>query len=238
MATSGTTTYSIGRDSVITEALKLIEVLEEGQSATATQISDCTPALQLMVKSLAAQGLHLWKRNSVSITLTAATATYTFGPSNWTSSKVLRLLDVNIKDTSSSIETPLTGLSLTEYEQLSNKTTTGTPVQYYFNPYRATSTITLWPVPDTSAAANKTLEVVYQSHFEDMTSSSTEFDFPIEWMDAIVYQLAVRIAPFFGYPLDKRKFLKAEAAEKLMEAKDFDREITSVYLQPSPKRGF
>lgn len=236
MSTSGTTTYTIARDDLITEALKILEVLEEGQSASATQLSDSLPPLQLLIKSMANKGLFLWKRTNISVTpLVEDQANYTFGPSNFGSALSLRIYDVTLKETSSSIERPIRPMSLEEYESLSNKTTSGQPTQYYWKKLNTSSILYLWPVPDATTAAGYTVEVVAQTQFEDMTATATNFDFPVEWLDAIVYQLAVRLAPMFGYPLEKRKYLKMEAAEKLEEALDFDQEDASVYIKPSQR---
>jgi len=238
MATSGTTTYSINRDDLITEALKLIEVLEEGQSATATQLSDSLPTLQMMIKAMSAINLQLWKRTYITISpLVLSQADYEIGPTgaDEVADKPLRILDINRKD-SDGVEVGLTQLSLNEYESLSNKTTSGIPTQYYFNPYTVNSKVSLWPVPDATAVSDYTVEIVCQTYMEDMTASTTDFDVPVEHMENIKYQLAVRLAPIFGYPIDKRYLLRKEAKEIADMVDSFDTEDSSVFLQPSLRR--
>lgn len=238
MATSGTTTYSVDRDTIITEALKLIEVLEEGTSANVDQINDAVDPLQMMLKSFTAQGLHLWKRTSISIpTLTAGKATYTIGPSgaDITADKPVRLLTVTIKDGNGN-EIPMTRLSLQEYEQLSNKSTSGKPIQYYFNPERLISSFTVWPVADSNSAANDSIDIVAQTHIEDVTNGNEEVDVPAEWYEVIKYQLAVRLAPMYNYPLESRLLLRKEAKELLDNLLDWDSEDSSIYFQPDLTR--
>ena len=60
MATSGSTDFSIDRDSIIEEALQIVGVLGVGEAPTAAQLTDYSRTLNLIVKSLMAEGLLLW----------------------------------------------------------------------------------------------------------------------------------------------------------------------------------
>lgn len=64
MATSGTVTYRINRDALITAALRLCAAIDPENTAgpTATQISGGSEALNLMIKGWEAEGLQLWER--------------------------------------------------------------------------------------------------------------------------------------------------------------------------------
>jgi len=59
MATSGSTNFSVDRDTIITEALEHIGVLAEGDSPTAAQLTSCARTLNMMVKSWQTDNLHL-----------------------------------------------------------------------------------------------------------------------------------------------------------------------------------
>jgi len=60
MATSGITTFSISRDTIIREALAICGVIDETEAPSAEMISRGTISLNLFAKSLMAQGYHLW----------------------------------------------------------------------------------------------------------------------------------------------------------------------------------
>ena len=64
-----------------------------------------------------------------------------------------------------------------------------------------------------------------------MSSADTP-DFPSYWTDAIIYELAVNLAPEYGVPLQDRSALKAEAKAYLEQAQGYGDEDTSLFVQP------
>lgn len=60
MATSGSTDFSVDRDSIITEALQLCGVVPEGGTPTANQLSDSARTLNMLVKNLQVKGFNLF----------------------------------------------------------------------------------------------------------------------------------------------------------------------------------
>ena len=60
MATSGSYNLTTTRDAIIASALRKIGILAEGQSATATQISNAAEALNFLTKAWASAGMPLW----------------------------------------------------------------------------------------------------------------------------------------------------------------------------------
>lgn len=231
MATSGSADYSIDRDTLIKEAMQLVGGLGEGVSPNSTQIADYSRTLNLMLKAWQAYGLQLWTIETADINLAASTSSYTLGPAGTTglTERPLKVVEVYLRDTDSN-DTPLLALSRNEYVRIADKTTTGNPTQWYYDPQLTNGVLYVWPAPDTTSAAY-TLKVVYQSPIEDMDSASDEFDLPQEWYEAIKYGLAVRLAPVFGMPYNDRLALRAEAKEILDLALSWDTEQESIYLQ-------
>lgn len=233
MATSGTYAYNITAGNLITDALRTLGVLEEGGTASATQLSDCLPSLEMYVKSLSKYGLNLWTINSASEseTLVASTSTYT------TDYPALKILEIIHRDTDGN-DTPLTPNSREEWWRIGDKTTTGTPTQFFFDPNNASSTagtIYLWPVPDTTVAGD-TIRIVYQFYVQDITATTNTIDVPQEWLETIKYGLAVRLAPMYGYPTQERTLLLREYNQMLKDNLDWDREQESIYFQPEMRR--
>lgn len=80
MALSGSVNYVINRDDLITHAYKGLGVIRAGGTASADQITFATTALQLMVKSLQADGLQLWVLKHATLVPSINTQSYTLGP--------------------------------------------------------------------------------------------------------------------------------------------------------------
>lgn len=230
MATSGSVDYTIDKNTLIKESLQLVQALGEGVEPTATQYADAGRTLNIMVKAWQAYGLQLWTITTGSIDLALSTASYTLGPNGTTgiTERPLKLTNVYITDSSSN-DTELFPLTRQEYVALSNKTTSGFPTQYYYDPQLTDGVLYIWPVPDSTTAAY-TLKVKYQSPIEDMDSSTDDFDFPQEWYEAVKYGLAMRLALPYGMPYLERKTLKEDYLEILDLAKSWDTEQESVFL--------
>ena len=233
MATSGSTNYSTNRDSIITGALRIIGAVAQGETPTATQISEAAEALNYMVKAWHADGMPLWAIKEYSIDLVASTASYRIGESQTVNTpKPLRIIDAYYHDTTSNIDIPMTLLTHKEYNRLGNKTTTGEPIQFYYDVQRTYGDLYLFPVPDTTAASN-TVRIVYQRPYEDFDQASDEPDFPQEWFDALKFGLADRLCPEYGVPIVDRNDIRSRAKQLKEEALGFGTEEGSIHFQAS-----
>ena len=227
---SGSVDFSLNRNDVIQEAMELIGVYDVGMGMSNEDISSCARSLNMMVKSWQAKDIKIWKISEGSLTLVASQSAYVLGPGgDLVIDKPLRIIEARIQD-SSSIDIPLTKLSRTDYKLLSNKTTTGIPTQYYYQPGKTTGTLNIWPVPDATTAANYTGKVSYYSPLEDFDVSSDTPDFPSEWFGAIAYNLAVWIAPKFKVPLSSIPDVVGMAQDLLYIIETWDQEDVSVYF--------
>jgi hypothetical protein len=90
----------------------------------------------------------------------------------------------------------------------------------------------LWPTPDATTIADKTLTIVYQRPFHDMVNGANTLDFPQWWHEAVIFGLAWRLCGDFGVPLADRKTLAQEADYFLQEALSFGTEEGSMFMQP------
>lgn len=233
MATSSSYNFNPTRDEIIQSSLRLLGVGHRGESVPADEINDASMALNIMLKSWQADGLQLWKREEKSITLVASQRVYTLGPSgNVTMQRPLRLLEVVRRD-SSNIDVPLNVLSKNEYWGLSNKFSEGAPVSYHYDPQLTNGDLYLWQVPDTTVAAEYTVEIVYHIPFEDMDSTTDNFDCPTEWLQAIKFGLAVDLAPEYGIDLPQQYRLQKQFDTAYEKALSWDQEDTSIFFQPN-----
>ena len=127
-------------------------------------------------------------------------------------------------------DTPIRTVSRDEYFAQPLKTTEGEANEVYYDKQRDFGEFFVWPSPLNS---NKQLKLTVQEPFEIFDSAEDDADFPPEWYDPITFQLALRMAPEYGFPLQERQALKAQADEILNELLMYDREPESVYFAPN-----
>jgi len=118
-------------------------------------------------------------------------------------------------------------VSRSEYMAISDKDSEGIVNQIYYDPQLTTSTLYVWPEPSDT---KERLKMSMKYPIEDFDASTDNADFPIEWAEALKWNLAERLAPEYGTSLT------LEAQKLAMETKDnvmsFDKETTSIYIQP------
>lgn len=147
-----------------------------------------------------------------------------------------RILECNRKDSSNNTIT-VTPLSLEEYENLPDKTQTGIPVNYFYDPLLNNGRLYLWLTPGTSEAADYSIDIVVATQVHDMDRSTDLFDFPQEWLLPIVLNLAFELSDIYGdISVSKRDRLESRAVRKLDDVANYDQDTTSVYLQPDLRR--
>src|SRR5574343_375521 len=202
MTTSAVTSWELDRNTIIKSALRKLGVLAQGQTPSTEDYSNGAEALNSLIQTLSTEGMPLWKRTTVSITPVAGTASYTI-------SNVWKVVQVVLADQNSCTQIDLLPKSYYDYKRLPDGTS-GQPVNYVYTPGIENGTLIVWPTPDSSVAANKTIDVVYQKEFFSFNSSTDTPDFPAYWTDALIYGLAVRLAPEYGIPLQDRQMLMRE----------------------------
>ena len=226
MATSGTYDFSVNRDQLISSALRLAGVIAQGETPSTSQISDAAVSLNMMVKAWMADGMPLWAIETLSIPFVAGQNTYTIS-----TPKLLKPIQSWNRNTSSQVDIPVRMISREEYNILGNKSTTGNPIQIFFNPNRDSTEIKVFPTPDSISAAQNTLYLVAQRPYQDFDTASDTPDFPQEWYEAVKYGLAVRLAGEYNIDIETRRVLVAEAAAIKQEALSFGTEENSLYFQ-------
>jgi hypothetical protein len=216
MATTGTASLTCSRDQLITEAYKKIRVVAEGGSASATQISDVTLRLNMIIKNCMSNGLMLWTYQQIVIPTVAAQVAYTIGPTgaNVTNVRPVRIAEYGnfIRQVSSgaNLDTPLRVVSRAEYFQYGNKGASGVINTIYYDSQFNTATT---PSPSTGygtlyvyvspSDTSRTIYLNAQRPLYDMTTGTDEFDFPAEWYYYLVYALAADIADDNEVPEDR-----------------------------------
>lgn len=174
--------------------------------------------------------------DTVVIATGLASAAAINNPIHWYTNKIDRpneLLEVYRRNIDDVVDVPLIRLSRTDFFTLSDKDTSGIPVNFYYDPQLTNTVLHVWPTANATFAKNSTLQLLIKKPFDDMDNANDDFEFPQEWYEAIVYGLAERIAPMIGYPIPDRQLLKMEAGAYLDLALSFDHEQTDVTFVPN-----
>ena len=230
MATSGSTDWTLNRDQVITGALRKLAVLPSGGTPSTAQVNDASDALNAIVKAFQADGMPLWKIQSYTFTVTSGTSDYNIGVGQTlNTAKPLKVLQA-FYTPSGGNRTPMQVYNRYDFNVLPIPNSTGTPVNLYYQPLRTTGLIRLWPIPNDSTT---TITIDYQSMYEDMDAAANDFDFPSEWIQALIYNLAWALSPEYGIPPTDRAMLQKEAEYWHQYALSFGSEEGSLYLQPN-----
>ena len=226
MTTSSTYTYQLTRNQIIESALRKLGVIAEGQSPSAQNYTDGAMALNTVIAQLKSIGMPLWARSEYTFTPIAATYTIGTGMTLNTPFPVKLLQAIRIDN---GARVPME-IESRENFNIFPGNSTGTPLKVNYQPYINYGVVSFWPTPTSSNTATVTL--VYQRPFQYFTASTETMDFPEEWYNAIIYHLAVRLAPEWGVPLPDRQMLMQEAKTYTEDALMTGQEDASFYLAP------
>jgi len=140
-----------------------------------------------------------------------------------------------VREDRNEIDIPVDSLSYEEYFQQPNKTQSGTPTLYEYDRQLGVGVIRVWLVPED---VEWLLKITYSEKIEDFDANSNTPDFPQEWEDAIVLNLAVKLAPTYGKGNGQNfAALLQEANQALTDALGSDTEQSSMFLQPDFRGG-
>jgi len=228
------------RDQLVTDALRKCGALGDGETAAAAQLAAGANAINALIKAWAAHGLQIWKMETVTSLMSLMTSevglTVGVGQTIVTSNSPVKLISAYRYDALSEVSVDLTVESRERFFDIPNRTSEGAPVAVYFQPLKTTGTFYAWPLPDESWVTNGSFKLDFQVQFTTTTSGSDVLDMPDHWEEALIYNLAVRLAPEYGLSINDRNVLKIEAKETLQLALDFSNEEGSIFLRPNRVR--
>ena len=239
-------TYTVTRDQVITLALRKLGVLEIGSSPDPDTVANAAMSLNLLIKQLSTDGLKLWKITELIIPLTSGQTTYTLGGSTSTlmydslnptvaiTDKPLKAIQGFYRNMQSTppIDTPVMLVSKQEYNVLGSKFSTGTANTIFYDPRNLNGVLYVYLTPDLNAQTNLQLHIVAQLPLNDLTSALDIPDFPNEWMNCLVWNLADQLSLEYGVPMNSRQEIGQRAATYKTLLSDWDVESSSTFFAP------
>lgn len=126
----------------------------------------------------------------------------------------------------SGIDTEVMQCGREDYFNLPNKTSTGQSVQYYYNPKLNNGTLYLWPI---MSDVDYLIKFTYYQEINLFTTTATDADFPDEWVEALAYNLAIRLAPDYGFGVPPE--VAAVAAQSYQNVLNWDQGDASVFFE-------
>lgn len=192
MSTATTDTFTESCDEIISDALTNLGAIGPGGTAKGKMRAHAFRALNRVAKKIDANGDFLWRTVRRSIPIVAGTASY--GPSVL-GADVLGLQDpAGFVLTGQDSRSVLYAQSNADFRSLSNRTSTGTPVNYLIERTLSGCTLTLWPVPNAAG----TLEVYAALRAKDFVTGADTPDFDAKWISCLIQGLSAELAPAYG----------------------------------------
>jgi hypothetical protein len=187
MPTSGEQNWTRTVGETIKSAMVELGALSMGDEPEDSEYDEALPRLAGLLKELATQGA-LYRDAAATVVIPGASggATLPDDVADLSSARVV---------VSGSHQRLLSPWNRAEYYMIPNRSQTGTwPVAYYVNKTIDALEIKLWPVP----TADVTLHLDYRRAVDVPTEPTETLDVPQDWQNAIMLNLASRLANMFS----------------------------------------
>jgi len=238
--------FSVDRDQIISLALRKLGVLEIGDTPDDGVVDNASLSLNLLIKQLSTEGLKLWKNSEIIIPLTSGKTVYTLGGSSSdlmydSQAPAVAITDKPLKaiqgyyrnmQTTPYVDTPVMILSKQEYNTLGSKYSTGVANSVFYDVKIRNGLLHIYLTPDAYTQTNLRLHLVVQLPLNDVLNSSDIPDFPNEWMNCLIWNLADQLSIEYGVPLNYRQEIMARALMYKNQLTDWDVEASSTFFQP------
>jgi len=238
-------TFTVTRDQIIQLALRKLGVLELGDTPDPATVANASLALNLFIKQCATEGLKIWKTSELIVPVTAGQTTYVLGgassalmydslaPAVPITDKPLKVIQGWYRNNTVTpvIDTPLQLLSKEEYNILGSKKSTGVANSVFYDVKQNNGLLYVYLTPDAYSAANLSIHLVAQMPMNDLNRGQDVPDFPNEWMNTLIWNLADQLAIEYSVPANHRAEIAARALTYRNQLTDWDVEPTSTFFQ-------
>jgi len=180
---------------------------------TAGQSADALESLNDMISSWSADGLIVPYRTSENFTLTVGSAVYTIGAAgNFNTVRPLEIMEVYIRDSNNN-DHYLTKMTQTQYALIVDKGADARPERYYYDPQYALGKIYFDSEPTTA----ETLHLISEKAITELAALTTTVSLPDHYKEALVFNLAVRLASDKNIEIDNNSIAIAIQTKNIIE---------------------
>ena len=245
LVTTGTTTYTVARNDILSYALRKLGVLEQGTTLAAGSAmeGDAATSLEMLCKTLVVTGSKLWTIQELVLPAIATQTTYNIGPTgsvtplDLATDKPLYLMQAWLRNISypKPIDIPLMILPQADYNTLGSKQASGTPNSVQLQVLRDYSVLKSYVTPDTYAAAQYVFRLLVKRTIQDVGIATNNLDFPQEWYLPLGWMLAAELVEDYEVPPQKAQRIYTMAEKFRTQVEDFDTEQASVFFTPTTR---
>ena len=231
--TSGTTVFdkTFAIDEIIEEAYERIGM----QGVSGNQLRMARRSLNIMFQEWGNRGLHYWEVANNSFTLVDGQAVYTMfrstGDGTSSATAVYGVDDVleAVYRNASNVDSPLTKVNRSTYQGLANKTSEGTPTQYFVQRFIDKVTVTLYLTPGSSQAGHF-INYYYVKRIQDVGDYTNATDVPYRFIPCMASGLSYYLSQKFKPELTQQMKLIYE--DELQRALAEDGSSSSSFITP------
>lgn len=181
---------------LIKRAMQKAGILSKTETPSADESADGLSTLNAMLSSWSNDSMMIYARVRETFTLTASQYSYTIGTGgDLNTSRPTFLLDAYI--TQATTDLPVEIITDEVYDTIPVKTTLGIPYFLNYNNDYPLAKILLYPAPST----NYSLTILSEKVLSSFSLTDT-IDLPPGWEQALIYNLAVLLAPEYGQQID------------------------------------
>jgi hypothetical protein len=178
---------------VIRRAYKLAGIIGRNDTLTSEEAQDGLMTLNEMLESWSTEITYVFSVQQSSFPLVYGQGAYTFGPGGDFPTRP-SLIDSAFMRINN-IDYPLIKIDVTDYASIAFKGNAAFPQYFYYNQSFPLSTLTLWGTPSTLPA---TLYVNEWTRLDQFANLVVDVEFPPGYQQAIIYNLAMLLAPNDG----------------------------------------
>ena len=195
---------------LIKAAFRKVGAISTGQTPSDGELQDALDDLNRMLETWSTREILTYVSTSENFSMVAGTASYTMGSSGTASStRAKKILDAFVRD-SSNYDHSVRIIGEGEYNAVKSKTTQSRPNRLFYDPEYPLGVINLYPVPNAAETMYIESQKLLHTAF---TALTTTVSLPGEYEEAIIYNLAVRLAP--EHELEVPKLVGAIAVSSL-----------------------
>ena len=181
---------------IILAAVRKLGAIASGETIGSSMQDDALESLQVMLRSWSAEKINVFSSVHEDFTLVAGTASYTWGSGgDITTARPNKITGASILE--SSITYPVEIISEGKYREIAAKTTVSRPYYLYPEYNYPLITINVYPVP-VSADTLKLESLKPFTETSSFTATSDTIAMPSHYQEAVIYGLAIRVAPEIG----------------------------------------
>lgn len=144
----------------------------------------------------------------------------------------LRIISARRYNFDSAIDTPLMEYDRGEYFDLPNKTNAGSVNGYYYDRRggaNANGVFYAWQSPSN---VDDAVKFTFSRPIQDFSAAANTGDLPDEWTQALIFNLALNMAPEYDCPPRRYAMIKEMAVKYLSDVEWYEREDETVSFVP------